>query len=54
MFFDKAKELNCTIHTVVPEPRGERYNEENSRIALRTLEILNISIDYFFKVHYTN
>ncbi|SOV24302.1 dihydrofolate synthase/folylpolyglutamate synthase [Plasmodium sp. DRC-Itaito] len=47
--FDKAKELNCTIHTVVPEPRGERYNEENSRIALRALEILNINIDYFLK-----
>ncbi|CRG94970.1 dihydrofolate synthase/folylpolyglutamate synthase, putative [Plasmodium gallinaceum] len=47
--FEKAKELNCRITLVSPEPRGETYNEENSRIALEALKILNINVDNFLK-----
>ncbi|CRH01151.1 dihydrofolate synthase/folylpolyglutamate synthase, putative [Plasmodium relictum] len=47
--FKKAKELNCNITSVLPEPRGETYNEENSRIALEALKILNINVDNFLK-----
>ncbi|SBT80169.1 dihydrofolate synthase/folylpolyglutamate synthase, putative [Plasmodium malariae] len=47
--FQKAKELNCTINVVPPEPRGETYNEENSRIAMEALKLLKINIDNFLK-----
>ncbi|SBT78173.1 dihydrofolate synthase/folylpolyglutamate synthase, putative [Plasmodium ovale] len=47
--FEKAKELTCTIQAVSPEPRGETYNEENTRIATEALKMLNINIDTFLK-----
>ncbi|SCM05407.1 dihydrofolate synthase/folylpolyglutamate synthase, putative [Plasmodium chabaudi chabaudi] len=47
--FEKAKELNCNMHIVPPEPRGETYNEENTRIAIESLKKLNINVDSVLK-----
>ncbi|CAA9989366.1 dihydrofolate synthase/folylpolyglutamate synthase, putative [Plasmodium knowlesi strain H] len=42
--FNRAKDLNCVLHVVPPEPRGESFNEENTRIATEALKILKVNI----------
>ncbi|GAW82315.1 dihydrofolate synthase/folylpolyglutamate synthase [Plasmodium gonderi] len=49
--FTKATQMNCTLKVIPPDPRGESFNEENSRIAIEALNMLNIKVssDSFLK-----
>ncbi|KJP89924.1 hypothetical protein AK88_00380 [Plasmodium fragile] len=42
--FNRAKDLNCLVKVVPPEPRGESFNDENTRIAIEALKVLNIHV----------
>ncbi|CAI7722108.1 dihydrofolate synthase/folylpolyglutamate synthase, putative [Plasmodium vivax] len=40
--FTRATDLGCTLTVVPPEPRGETFNEENTRIATEALKVLKV------------
>ncbi|ANQ09625.1 Dihydrofolate synthase/folylpolyglutamate synthase [Plasmodium coatneyi] len=42
--FNRAKELNCVVTIVPPEPRGESFDQENTRIATEALNILKVNV----------
>ncbi|EUD69148.1 dihydrofolate synthase/folylpolyglutamate synthase [Plasmodium inui San Antonio 1] len=42
--FNRAKDLNCVVKVVPPEPRGESFDEENTRIAEEALKILKVQV----------
>ncbi|GAB67814.1 dihydrofolate synthase/folylpolyglutamate synthase [Plasmodium cynomolgi strain B] len=42
--FKRAKDLNCVLKVVPPEPRGESFDEENTRIATEALKMLKVDV----------
>ena len=43
-FIQEEMKIDCKFE-IIDKVEGETYNEENSRIALRSLELLDIDLD---------